>query len=496
MLYLKTLTTFSFILLFGINISLYAQSTWTGAVDGDWSNPGNWDTAPQNGDNLIFNGTAGALDNNNALSSVGDIDIVGGGWEFTGSPLTLNGNVRLTSGSGDVQWGTDLILASGTRQFRILTSNKVLDITGQISGSGTIQFRFQSSIQGTLRLSNTNNSFTGNLSLQAGRTEFVTLADAGQNSSMGAGQAVSIGTSGSGISSNFVYIGGEHGSTNRELSFVWGGVASNPSYQFVHNNNSDGGNLSFTNTGAIGISGASEDNLRYITFSGTSTGITTIDGSLTNRWVGLRVFQNAGVVRLTANNTYHRETLVESGTLWVEGDQSGSLGDVVVGVEGVLGGSGVIGGETFVSGAIAPGGESIRTLTILNHVTWNGAESAGDADWQFRLGENGESDRLVVGGSGYDFNKGTNGTFRFDFLGTGSEGEFTLLTWTGSTNFDESDFSYVNLDAGLAGEFAIVGSSLMFTVIPEPSTYVLGLGSLLFVVMLLRRRAGGFAERR
>src|SRR5690606_6787281 len=84
--------------------------------------------------------------------------------------------------------------------------------------------------------------------------------------------------------------------------------------------------------------------------------------------------------------------------------------------------------------------------------------------------------------------EGEGDIFQFDFLGTGSVGEYILITWTGTTNFNASDFSYVNLADGFSGEFLIDGNALLFTVIPEPSTYLLSFGALLLVVVMIRRK--------
>lgn len=496
MLYLKTLSSVLLLVLFGISTSLQAQSTWTGEAGSNWSDPGNWNTPPQNGDDLIFPGTIPegerTLNNNGALSSAGNITITGSGWVFQGSSLTLNGGTiafgaynQDTSG-GEITWASDLIIASGTQFFNAHGSSKFVDITGLISGAGSVRFHQSSAgMQGTIRFSNTGNSFTGSFAMRGGRAEIVSLANQGVNSSIGAGTSIVLGASTASANQfQFAYVGAGNASTDRTLNLQPGGNLQIN----IHNDSSNNGNLSFTNTAAISVSNATESHDRMVTFKGTSTGITTLDGQLVNRWIGIRVMDNAGIVRLTGDNSYHNETQVTGGTLWIDGDQSGSLGDVIVGVAGVLGGNGIVGGETFVSGAIAPGGESIRTLTVANHLTWNGTAEGSVADWQFRLGESDVSDRLAISGAGHDFNKGTGEVFQFDFLGTGEIGIYTLITWTGDTEFEASDFSYTNLAAGLAGQFSIEDTHLIFTVaIPEPSTYVLGLGMLALLVLWVRR---------
>ena len=128
-------------------------------------------------------------------------------------------------------------------------------------------------------------------------------------------------------------------------------------------------------------------------------------------------------------------------------------------------------------------------------MTWNGGATPTSAtDWQFELGVS-NADLLDITGGGSEFLKGSGSVFRFDFLGTGAnEGTYTLVQWDSAldlgggalgTNFQTSDFSYAPLPVGFEGSFSFSGSSLQFTVVPEPSSLLLGgLGAL----ALLRRR--------
>ena len=75
----------------------------------------------------------------------------------------------------------------------------------------------------------------------------------------------------------------------------------------------------------------------------------------------------AGTLRLSGTNTYARPTLVNEGTLWVNG--SLATGSVVTVADGAtLGGTGNVKGPTTVAagGTLAPGNNSIATISISN----------------------------------------------------------------------------------------------------------------------------------
>jgi fibronectin-binding autotransporter adhesin len=194
-----------------------------------------------------------------------------------------------------------------------------------------------------------------------------------------------------------------------------------------------------------------------------------------------------GRLVLANANLYTGLTTVAEGTLSVE-NESGSatgLGDVQVDVGAMLTGGGFIAGNVVLDGVLAPG-NSIGSLTVDGDVTWNG--TTGNA-WNFELGLEDTSDRLLVGG---DFLKGTGVDYVFDFQSGANLGTYILVDWTGDTTFAAEDFSFVNLGNGFTGQFTINGSQLEFTTsaVPEPATYaaLFGAGALGFA--LWRRRVG------
>jgi len=189
-----------------------------------------------------------------------------------------------------------------------------------------------------------------------------------------------------------------------------------------------------------------------------------------------------GTLTLSVANTYTGATTVSAGTLLVNnttGSGTGT-GNVSVAAGATLGGTGTISGAVTVSGSIAPG-NSIGTLNT-GSVTWN----AGNA-WQFEVGDSNAADLLSITG---DFTQGTGSGWTFDFLNSTALGTFTLVSWTGTTDFLATDFSQINYDGAISGSFSITSAtngSLLFTAIPEPSTALAGI--LLGLGLLRRRRS-------
>ena len=80
---------------------------------------------------------------------------------------------------------------------------------------------------------------------------------------------------------------------------------------------------------------------------------------------GSLIQNGAGIVTLSANNSYVGTTNINTGTLRINGDQSAATGLVTVASAATLGGSGIIGGDVNVldGGILAPG-NSPGTMTI------------------------------------------------------------------------------------------------------------------------------------
>lgn len=241
---------------------------------------------------------------------------------------------------------------------------------------------------------------------------------------------------------------------------------------------------------------ASLDTIRISPSSGTHQ----FDGLFANN--STRVLSlvklGSGTQEFGSNSSgqYTGTTTVSAGKLVINGNFSTATGAVSVASGAVLGGSGTLGGATTVNGVLAPG-NSIGTLTIANDVTWSGSATAGSpTDWQFELGADNSSDRLLLSGNASEFLRSTasGSIFRFDFMGSTATGIFTLVDWESTANlgggalgtdFSLTDFSYTNLGGGNTGSFSFNGTSLQFTVVPEPRAALLGS---IGILALLRRR--------
>lgn len=210
----------------------------------------------------------------------------------------------------------------------------------------------------------------------------------------------------------------------------------------------------------------------------------SITSALELRGDGELVKRGSGSLTLTGNNTYEGGTRVREGTLNVTGSTH-AMSSVSVAIGASLGGTGTV-GTISIAGSLRPAVDAIGTLHARTAV-WTAAETGGpERDWLFDLGEANTSDRLSIEG---DFLKedGEASVFRFDFGGSTHVGTYSLVNWTGVSSFVANDFSYTNLGGGNTGSFAITGSALQLTVIPEPSS---------FVLLILAGSVGYLASRR
>lgn len=141
----------------------------------------------------------------------------------------------------------------------------------------------------------------------------------------------------------------------------------------------------------------------------------------------------SGITELTGANTYTGATVVQGGTLLINGDQSGATGAATVQAGGTLGGTGVIGGDVTVAdgGTLSPGAAAgaAGTLTI------NGNLALGaNAILDYQLGQAGtaggaSNDLTVVHG-----NLTLDGTLNVSTTASGSfgAGVYRLFNYDGT----------------------------------------------------------------
>ena len=133
-----------------------------------------------------------------------------------------------------------------------------------------------------------------------------------------------------------------------------------------------------------------------------------------------------GTFTLTGANTHTGATTVNGGTLLVNNTTGSATGtnSVTVNSGGTLGGKGFIYGPVIVNagGALAPGSNSVGTLTLRSNLTLN----AG-AMLNFELGATNASDKVVVSGA-----LALGGVLNVTNVAGFGSGTYTLLTYSGA----------------------------------------------------------------
>lgn len=511
--------------------ALQAQvlTSWN-AGHGDWSTSANWDNGvPGAADTAIVansgtaeltgagsakflkvgeSGVGGLLISGGTLTVASDsyvgntggagaATVSSGSWSSAGSLVVgyNSGTGSLTINGGTVSASTVYVAFSGTSSG-VLNLNGGVLATGQIvdhggGGTGTGQINFNG---GTLRATGNSASFipnftSGNLQLGAGgafidtQAFTVTIADilqgAGGLTKQGTGTLNLLGfstyTGGTTVSLGTLALAGRLADTGA-LTINGGTFSIGSVSDTVGAVTLDAGSITGTSGTLTGSS--------YSVHAGTVSAILGGTAALTKA--------TAGTVTLSGNNTYTGNTTVSAGTLQVTG-RTAAGSAVSVNRAATLGGTGTIaGGVVLNAGAILAPGSGLGTLTTGN-LTWNGSTDSS-ATMKFTLSDSGNTSSLLnITGT---MAKGSGSSFIFDFQGTGffdhldvnNPNTYTLANFSGSTGFNASDFGYINLGSGLAGDFILNANDLQFGVVPEPSTWGCVAGGLAIFVIFWRQR--------
>ncbi len=296
------------------------------------------------------------------------VDTVGGGI------LTLGGNVTYNAGAvgfenGQAQISTAMDLGVAGRTFTVADSSAApvdLLISGVVSGNQT----FTKAGAGTLYLSG-DNTYSGQIGVNAGVLRARTLANQGEASSLGTGATTAVIRLGNqGLTGTLEYIG-TGSSTNRSIQIGAGNQATHTGGAAILNNGS--GAVEFTNPSfntAVNTGAGTPGEGRILTVGGSNTGANRIAGIIRNNAQTFNpivsvVKQDAGLWIFEGNNTYTGSTTINGGTLRIDGNQSAATGAVFVNGGGTLTGNGRIGGATTVrSGGTLSAGTVGNTGTL------------------------------------------------------------------------------------------------------------------------------------
>jgi len=313
---------------------------WT-AGSGSWSGTNSWqsNSPATNGQNIGITGAAGGTITNDSVSSLGSLSYsnAAGAYTLTGSNVALTGgitnnsanaqsiNVGLTTSTNQTfnAANGNLSIGGAIANSAVLTlaegATKSIALNGAVTGTGALV----QSGPGTLTLAGAN-SYSGGTSVNAGTVVL------GNNASFGTG-AVSI------ASNATITAGVQNLATPNALTLTSGATAT-----------LNTGSNTWTQSGAISGSGGM-----------TKTG--------------------AGMLTLTASNSYTGATLVSAGTLQVNGSLNSS-GSVTLASGTTLSGKGSVGAVMVSKGAtLAPGADvGIGNLTLQSSI-WS---PGGNYNWQ------------------------------------------------------------------------------------------------------------------
>ena len=317
-------------------------------------------------DSLTYGGTivgAGGVQQNGAGTTILTGDSI-----YTGGTTISAGTLQLGNGGASGSIVGD-VLDNGVLAFNRST---LFTFDGVISGSGAVH----QDGGGTTVLTGTN-SYAGGTTISAGRLQISRDANLGAASgalSIGNGALETTATITS--ARNVALTGHAVLAVNTGTTFTLDGVVSGVglldkrfagTLVLTADNLYTGGTTIAQGILQLGDGGTSGSIMGDVANDGSLAFFRSDDigfGGMVSG-TGSVVKNGAGILTLTADNSYAGATTVNAGTLRINGDQSAATGLVHISSGATLGGSGIIGGTVNVvnGGTLAPG-NSPGTLTI------------------------------------------------------------------------------------------------------------------------------------
>ena len=463
-----------------------------------------------NGQTVTF-GTTLASNNSGGLtkSGAGILDIKMG-TSYSGTTTIHGGTLRLTNVAD---------LASVTTDTFLINNGSSLEIASSVGGANRTvlnnkTFTFDSNGGGTIEFVSGNHLFQGGA---GGSNTHVFATTGGAKNTITSSAGGFMNMQGTGNIQFNVADGTDDVDLELSATFSNGLITKNGAGKLAITISTSNSQDVAINEGTLEFSGSGRLAAGNFTSGITNNGVLRYAGSNdqtlggTVSGTGDLVKDASSILTLSGANNYSGQTIVNGGTLLINGDQSAATGNLTVGVGATLGGTGTIGGVSTITGIHSPG-NSPGIQAFSSDLTYNtGAslvwELAGNT---VTLGDRGTLfDGIDVGGN-LDFAGGTLATLVFN--GSGSLVDWSDILWGSNQSWllydvggNTSNLSNFNIftdnwqDA--QGDFfntVLAGSSfnlsqtgndvyLNFTSnIPEPSRSVLiGLGA---VLAIFRRR--------
>ncbi|WP_224545079.1 autotransporter-associated beta strand repeat-containing protein [Mesorhizobium sp. CA16] len=371
---------------------------------------------------------AGTLQVNGSLTSSGGITINagtlqsnGGGASITTPTMTMNSGSKLNVGGGTVQaaGGTQTLFAGGTGGATINFTGGTLLGNGTLGGGGNIVNLAAGSL----------NTGAAALNLGSGNDTFLlsglaTIAGVGVDGG-GGSDTLQVTTTLSRTLNGAQITGFE--SLNKQGAAT---LTLTGDHSYSAGTTISAGTLQIGNGGVAGaLATPNVTNNGTLAFNLNNN--YTFDSALSGSGVVNKL--GTGTTTLTGTNTYIGATNVNAGTLLINGNQSGAIGQTTVASGATLGGTGTIGGSVTVAdgGTLAPGGagNAPGTLTIGGNLTLNNTSAVNVNFGQANVPGGPLNDLINVGG-----NLTLDGTLNITQTsgGTFGPGVYRILNYGGS----------------------------------------------------------------
>ncbi len=466
-------------------LSTTSAQTWTGGTT-LWGTDTNWNPVgvPASGADLAFGGTA-----TNFTVDLGAVNRDVRSMTFTNSSGTdytfQNGTLRSTTRN------IDFLINNGSDDVII---NSALTFTGdnnarRINGTGTGDFIINGAISADIGFSNASGAGLVDLFINGSNTTWTgsqARLTTNANNNITLGNVNALGSAQLAMSGNHNINATVNIVSNGSLSVSGGSAATNVSFK--------GSNYSFASgtMNETGLKLAPQGNTVTVRGLFASADEIVVNGSATGK-----VVFDGNVETLTQASRIEGFIRVEGGTLLINGihtvTKAATDTNYTVNSGATLGGNGTLrgGGLATITGTLAPGSDSIGTLTFGTNASTTSTTDVQfnlDSVFAMELASAGSSDLLAIAGG---LTLGTGVTLDLTQLSGTLSGNYTLATFSSLVGtFDTVNYNGGSVNPNLINgthELVYGSNSIMLNVIPEPSSALLiGLGA--FGLLARRRR--------